>query len=437
MAAIDVLFPDLRPIPQVAMPPAEPRISLARLEQMALANSPVIAQAEADVTSFLGTAVQAGTPPNPVVGYEADTVTSSQTRNYQGLYFNQLIKTGGKLNLARAVANFDVMNSQLALRRTRIDVLARVKAGYFAVLVAEESVRLNEALVLFTGESYQIQDDKLKAGAAAPYEVAQLRSLAVQARMALVQAQNRYISAWKQLASTIGIPDLPVARLEGSAEVPPPVLTYDAAMSRMLSLHPDMQAARNVQAQARTQLRLDLIKPVPDVLLYGTFQKDYTTPNYGSTSYNLQVGVPLPIFDRNRGNIINSRGDVLHATQQTPRIVNDLVAQLADAFERFETNRINLQYLRAQIQPDLVWAYNGVRSRFNELGENGPVGFGDIIVAQQNLAAGVSMYLATLGAQWQAVTDLARLLQVENLEELNLGSNPAPVNPPPVQAGPK
>ena len=115
-------------------------MTLKRLEDLALANNPEMVQASADVTAATGGAVQAGVHPNPTFGYEADTVGSLGTRNYQGVYGTQLIKTAGKLGLARAVANVDLLNAQLTLRRTRFDLLSRVKAAYFAVLVAQQNV---------------------------------------------------------------------------------------------------------------------------------------------------------------------------------------------------------------------------------------------------------------------------------------------------------
>lgn len=443
LRAIDTLFPDLPPMPRLAEP-ANPNQSftLADLEQMALANNPIIAQATAEITVAMGQAIQAGVYPNPMIGYEADTVGSAGTRNYQGVFGTQIIKTANKLGLARSVANVNVMNAQLALRRARIDLMAKVKSAYFNVLVAQESVMINEALVRFTGEVYQIQDDKLKGGVITPYEPAQLRSLAVQARTALVQAQMGYIAAWKELAVTLGLPDVPLTRLEGSAEMPVPRLTYEAALARMLNVHPDIQAARNSQGQARLQQRLERVTPVPDVNVYGTFQRDFTTPNTPRTTYNVQFGVPLPIWDRNRGNIMSAQGNIIRTAEQIRRSEFDLTAQLVDAFNRFETSRILLQYNRDQILPDLTRAYRGVYGRYQQEGEGargkaGPVGFGDIIVAQQNLTIGLAAYINLLSTQWTAIADLARLLQVESLSELNLGSNVVPAGPNPGEPAPK
>jgi outer membrane protein, heavy metal efflux system len=413
---IDELFPNRLPVPKLAPPAAGPT-TLKQVEDLALANNPEMVQASAQVTAAMGAAIQAGTGPNPVFGYENDTVGSTGTRNYEGVFGSQLIKTANKLNLARTAANFDLMNSQLALRRTRIDVLSRIKAGYFAVLVAQQNVAVSGALVWFTNEAYRIQVDKLREGESTGYEPAQLRSLVYQARAALVQAQNRYVSAWKQLTATMGLPELPTAELEGRADMPLPPVNYDKMLARVLNSHPDVLAARNSEAQARVQLQLQRVIPVPDVQLYGTFQRDFTSPGLPRTTSNLQIGVPLPFFDRNRGNIMSAEGNLRRATEQTRRVRNELTFRSADAFERFETNRVLLQYYRDQILPDLARAYRGVYERHQQ--EPEAVGFGDIIVAQQNLAAAVAVYIATLNAQWLALADIANLMQVEDFNEIS------------------
>jgi cobalt-zinc-cadmium efflux system outer membrane protein len=168
--AIDRLFPELPAPPKVAPTPSGARapMSLDAIKEMALQNSPLLQQAQADIESAIGTAVQSGTHPNPTVGYEADTVNSLGSRNYQGVFFTQLIKTGGKLELARAADNVALMNRQLALRRSRFDLLARTQANYYQVLVAQETLRATEAFVRFSNEVYRIQVDQLKGAKSTP-----------------------------------------------------------------------------------------------------------------------------------------------------------------------------------------------------------------------------------------------------------------------------
>jgi cobalt-zinc-cadmium efflux system outer membrane protein len=416
--AIDRLFPELPAPPKVAPTPSGARapMSLDAIKEMALQNSPLLQQAQADIESAIGTAVQSGTHPNPTVGYEADTVNSLGSRNYQGVFFTQLIKTGGKLELARAADNVALMNRQLALRRSRFDLLARTQANYYQVLVAQETLRATEAFVRFSNEVYRIQVDQLKGGEVNAYEPMQLRAFALQARSAYASAQNRYISAWKQMAATIGVPDLPPTPLEGRADMDVPQINYQLALAHVLDHHTDVISAVNMQSEARLRLRLAEITPIPDINLYATFQRDFTSPGTPRTTYNTQIGMPIPVWDRNKGGIQTAQGMLMRAVEELRRSRNDLTTRLADAYERFESNRILVEYYDSQILPDLTRAYRAIYLAHQ--GDPEKVGFNDIVVAQQNLSAGVTAYLQALSAQWLALADLMSLVQVEHMGEL-------------------
>ncbi len=425
---INLLFPDLPEVWPLALPkptPQRPAISLDELQNLAVRYNPTLIAARANVTSLLGDAIQAGTHPNPLVGYEADTVGSSRTPNYQGLYFTQQVVTANKLGLARSAANVDAMNAQLQVRRTRLQVLAQVKAGYFSLLVAQENLIVSNALVAFMDEVFRLQRARLKAGEAAGFEAGQLRGLADLAKVQLVTAQNNYVAAWKTLAARLGLPLMPITPIQGRADMPVPVVRYEAAFARMLSVHPDIIIGRNMKSRALYALKLEQVRPIPDVFVYGTFQKDFTTPGVRSTSYNTQIGVPLPIWNRNRGSIMSAQGDLGQATQQLARAQIDLTEQLATTFSQYETNRYQVQQLLNHILPDYARAFRGVYEEHQV--DPDLMGFEGIIVAQQNLGAAVAQYITALNLQWSAVADLSYLMQAETLEEMSaFGGGPRP-----------
>jgi cobalt-zinc-cadmium efflux system outer membrane protein len=420
--AMHRLFPTLTDPPpfDIGTPEAAlPKVSLAELEMSALANSPIIAQYQSDITQAQGLAIQAGTAPNPIIGYEADTVGSFQTRNYQGIYASQLIKSAGKLEVQQAIQNVDLMNAQLALRQARIDLLTQVRRQYFALLVARESVKINAAIERFTHRLYRIQVDQVELGGqTAVYEPMQLRTIAVQSRGNLVAARQRYVSAWKQLTATLNLPEMPLSDLIDDPELSVPQVDYDTAITHILSTNTEVRAARNGPLKARLQLRLAEITPIPDLYAYGTIQRDFTQPGTPHFAYNTQIGMPIPVFDQNKGNILAARGALVRATEEVPRVQNDLRARLADAFERFDTNRYLVGTQHDQILPDAVRTYRGTAERHIQSPED--VGFADVVVAQQNMLNFVSAYLTALGNQWNAFIDIAGLLQADSLEELKL-----------------
>src|SRR5262249_30469104 len=141
--AIREAYPRLIPAAAVLLAEGAP-LSLADLQQIALANSPVLTQAKADMEAAYGRVIQAGLHPNPTVGYEADQVQNgprpTNNAGQQGAFLNQLLKFPGKLSLSRAVTGFDYVNAQVALRKAEIDVAQAVRSNYFSVLIARESI---------------------------------------------------------------------------------------------------------------------------------------------------------------------------------------------------------------------------------------------------------------------------------------------------------
>ena len=88
-------------------------------------------------------------------------------------------------------------------------------------------------------------------------------------------------------------------------------------------------------------------------------QKDYTTPPFYTTA-NVEIGVPIPMWDRNQGAIKQAGADLSHAIDDIPRPRLDLLNKLADAMERYRTNRAQVDVYLKQILPDRVRAYRGL-----------------------------------------------------------------------------
>jgi cobalt-zinc-cadmium efflux system outer membrane protein len=414
-AEIKQLFADVAGIePEVGpkLEPGQSPLTLNELQCRAMSNNPLIRQAASDVEAARGAMIQAGAYPNPHIGYQADTIGTGATAGYQGGNISQTIVTGGKLRLARAAAAEDVENAQLALRRARFDLATQVRTNYFAVLVALERVKVNYALLQFADRVYRTQVTRVAAGQAAAYEPLQLRVLAAQARTQVIQSNHEYEAAWRRLATTLNCPEMPPTPLAGEIDGPVPQITYAAARDRILSVHTDLATAQNGVVKARYQLRLARVTPVsPNIDTSTVIEHDYTVPPY-NTTVSLQIGVPVPIFDTNRGNIISAEAALVRASSEYERARNELLSSLADTFARYQTNNATFDAYRDGILADQVRAYRGVYQRYQV---DPDADFNDVVTSQQTLAQTISTYIQLVGDRWQATVDLAGLLQADDL----------------------
>jgi cobalt-zinc-cadmium efflux system outer membrane protein len=417
LRALRALYPELPELPEEPKPLPGPNgqpFTLAQLQQTAAANSPTLRQAAADVEAARGTLRQARAYPNPTVGLEIDPSNDGSTAGVQGLFIDQTIKTFGKLRLAVAAAQKDLDNAELALRRARSDLSTQVRTAYFAVLVAKEGVRVNRALARFTDDVYRIQAILLERGFAAPYEPAALRAQAYSARLNYQQAIQTYLYAWKKMVAAVGLRQLPLSEVAGRIDVAIPYYDYDAVLSHVLRDHTDVLTARNAIDKARYNLKLAQVTPLPDVDVRVALLKEYVLPPEKNV-YTVQVGVPLPVWDQNRGAIYAAEAAVNRAAEEPHRVELSLTTTLATAYTNYKNNLSSLEYYRKFILPDQVRYYRGV---FLRRDVDLTVGFGDLVTAQQTLAASVTQYLTTLGQVWTSVLSVADLLQNDDLFQL-------------------
>jgi len=100
--------------------PAAP-LTLDRLERIALEKHPALAQAAAQVPAAQGRVDQAGLLPNPLVGYTGEEIRGgSVTRGGEhGVFIERTIPLGGKLRIARRVAEHEVAEADAAARAAR------------------------------------------------------------------------------------------------------------------------------------------------------------------------------------------------------------------------------------------------------------------------------------------------------------------------------
>src|SRR5262249_10856665 len=72
-------------------------------------------------------------------------------------------------------------------------------------------------------------------------------------------------------------------------------------------------------------------------------QRDYVK-NFNSVS--TLVSAPIPLFNRNRGNIINAQGLLCQQQQEYQRLRLALADQLAASFEQYQSARNQVEHLR-------------------------------------------------------------------------------------------
>jgi cobalt-zinc-cadmium efflux system outer membrane protein len=236
------------------------------------------------------------------------------------------------------------------------------------------------------------------------------------ARVTYLGAIQTYIYAWKQLVAAIGLRQMPLTEVAGRIDAFIPYFDYDTVRDYALRNHTDVLTARNGIDKARYNLKQAQILPYPDVDVNVAFLKEYALAPKQFV-HTVTVGMPLPVWDQNKGAIIAAEAALLRASEEPHHAEESLTTTLATAYAIYKSNLDALEYYRKFILPDQVRYYRGVFER-RQVDPAAALSITDLVTAQQALVTSLATYLSILSSLWTSVVSVADVLQTDDLFQL-------------------
>lgn len=397
------------PIPPLAVEPlSEDGLSVETLEQMALANNPVVGQAAARVRSLRGKYVQVGLPPNPSFGYVASEVGNEGTAGQQGGFAGQDFITGHKLQKNRAVVAAEIDKAEQILAATQRRVQTDVRVNFYRALVAQQRLELAKTLVNLNGEAVKASQDLLDAEEIPTAGLLQTEVELQNAEIVLRTSQNELTAAWQQLSAVVGDLDLPPQKLVGDAGALPNSLDWDETLTRVTTMSPEMATAMAELSRSRRALARAYAEPIPDISTQFMVQYDNSTDD---TIAGIQAGIPLPLWNKNQGGIRQAQAEISVASQNIDRVALNLKNRLAITYQEFASARTQAETYKTEILPRAQRTYDLVRQGYTQ----GEAGYLDLLTAQRTYAQTNLAYLEALDALWQSHVKIDGLLLSESL----------------------
>lgn len=383
-------------------------LALPELEQMALQHNPTLSQAQARVQAARGIWQQVGLYPNPVAGYVAEEMGDGGTAGKQGGFLGQEFVTGGKLRLNRQVACQEIMRLEQELAAQQFRVLTDVQTSFYEVLVAQRTVELADRLVKIAEEGGQAAEALLKALEGSRVDLLQARVEANTARILLENARKRHQGAWRRLAAVVGMPGMAPEQLAGNIEDIGPPLSWEDAVSRLLSESPELAAAAAEVQAARWSTQRARVEWVPNVGVQATLQHDNAS---GDDVAGVQVALPLPLFNRNQGNIVAADSQLVVAQRNVERVRLSLQNRLAEVYQRYGAAAQQVEKYRRTILPDAKETLDLVTAGYQQ----GEFSYLNLLTVQRTYFQSNLAYLESLLQLKSAHAQIEGLLLSESL----------------------
>ena len=386
--------------PQSAAAAAAEPLSLAKAIELALEGNPEVAAAKRQWEATEGQVLQGRSRPNPELAYSLeDTRSKTRTQSWQ---LNLPVELGGKRAARTKAAEKTREQAQAQLAELQATVRANVAAAYFDVLTAQERLVLARDSAALAKSSTDTVSKRVAAGKVSPVEESKARVAEAGVRVELAQAASEQRNALSRLFALLGRIDAPYTVLEGKAENLPSVPSL-VDLQPLIASSPGVVLARIEVDRREALTALEQSKRVPDVTVSVGMQRSNETQR---NVLLFGVSVPLPIFDRNQGNLLEALKLEDKARDELQAASVRLHSEVAQGQERLSTITAEVQSLQQDVLPGAKSAYDAATIGF----ENGKFNFLEVLDAQRTYFTAKSQYLKALGEAHRAAADIDRLL---------------------------
>lgn len=401
IALSNVNSADLLPNPQTGkLEPAGP-LSLAHAIDLALSSNPTLAAATGELQAVEGAVIQAGLRPNPEISTLVEDVRNKAARTTT-VQISQAFELGGKRAARIESAERGRALAAADLDALRLEIRAATVAAFFDVLVAQERVRLSEALLDLAQRATLAASRRVTAGKVSPVEESKARVAEASVRVEFNQSQAELSATRIRLAATWGNPSPRFERADGRAENLPAVPTTEELASR-LAASPALARAR-LEVDHRSALaEVEQTRRIPNITVSLGAKR---AEELGRDQAVVGLSIPLPLFDRNQGNLVEALRRVDKARDELAATEVRLATEIAQAHERLKVLSLEVGTLQKEILPGAQSAYEAASKGY----ELGKFSFLEVLDAQRTLFQARSQYLRALADAHRAAADIDRVL---------------------------
>lgn len=320
------------------------RITLDDAIRMSLQHNHALQALRSTIQQSMAEEITANLRPNPTLGLDAQFLPIFQPTQFSSNYIYQqaqfdagvgyLFERGKKrqhrLRAAQDVTT--VVRSQVSDSERML--VFNIGQQFVDVLLAESTLEFAQQdldsfqkTVDISKERYRIGDMSESDFLKIKLQLLQFQTDVSAAKLAKLQS----LAALRQLLGFESVPD--DYDVEGTLDYQ----SVHADLSGLKSIaainRPDLRAAQQAVTAAESQLALQKANGKMDIT--GTFDYTHTAGvNTGSFFYNM----PLPIFNRNQGEIERARYAITQAEQQASETTQQVSTDVVQAYENLRTN---------------------------------------------------------------------------------------------------
>ncbi len=336
---------------QPAGSPQKRTITLTDAVSIFLKENLDLLAARYDVDSADAEKITARLRPNPELSVSSEDLPlgfggpffGQQTYTYE---LSQTFELGGKRRKRIELAQADSEVARGDFQTVVWQLTNDLKKKFYAALLAKQLLDLARQNQQTFTETIKQTTDLYKAGEISGLDLERLEVEKLQFDTDVASAEGDYGIAVREVRVALG-GDYKTADidLDGSLDYQPHDYSRADLQDKALAARPDLKAAQLRETAADASIRLQDSFRIPDVSLgAGVAQNPL-----GTSTYVVDVGVTLPLSDRNQGERARALIERLRAQNEQRQITNLILSDVDKALLAYETQKRRVELYRTGV----------------------------------------------------------------------------------------
>jgi cobalt-zinc-cadmium efflux system outer membrane protein len=313
-----------------------------------------------------------------------------------------LIELGGKraARLRAAEASLDLAGWDYEAKR--IEIVSLVAQRFVDVLAAQQRQTLAGEAAALAVEVSDAVTRRVLAGKVSPVEETKARLTQASTQVELEQATREGIAVRIALAALWANPSPSFDKAVGDMEMTLSLPAYEQLAERVRN-NPDLARWSSEIERRQAGVDAERARVVPDVTVTAGVTR---FSQFDDRAYIVGISVPLPLFNRNQGGILEASRRLDKASDELRAAEGRVLTELSRAYQRLAAIDKEIGTLRTILLPGAQSAFDAT-TRGYQLGK---FSFLDVLDAQRTLFQTRTQYLRALADYQRGVSEIERLV---------------------------
>jgi len=293
--------------------------------------------------------------PNPVFSAATDYIPLSRFTDVNAAGPTEynfrtdfILERGGKREARIAVAQDAREVARLQLMNTVRLLALEVQNAYVDVLQTKDDLQLARDNLKDFQEIVEVNQARVRAGDLSKVELVRTQVAALQFQTAVRQGESKLRQAVYKLQTLMGRP-VPSPNFEALSDLRRDAapIAMDAMQTDALSMRPDLLALRRDQARSVAELRSQIALGKVDYTVGTEFHRQFF--NAHSNSMGFFFSAPVPLFNRNQGEIERARQESKQTEARIAAIEADIRTEASNSWVQYSTSRELLESIEHEL----------------------------------------------------------------------------------------